>query len=83
MEKDREEICKIMSDMLDNPDDSGVYPTSTAYTRLEHYIEMQRIEALGWMHGFCCLSLDNGSDPRIENVPDIIEKAINNLNGRR
>ena len=50
MDKDRTAICKIMSDMLDNPDSSGIYPTSTAYTRLEHYIESVRAEAIGWTH---------------------------------
>ena len=46
-DKDRTKICQIISDMLDNPDEYGIYPTSTAYTRLEHYIEQQRIEAIG------------------------------------
>ncbi len=24
----RTKVCKLMSDMLDNPDDCGIYPTS-------------------------------------------------------
>ena len=45
MDKDRTEICNIISEMLDNPDKHGIFPTSTAYTRLEHLIERARIEA--------------------------------------
>lgn len=44
MDRDREKICEIISDMLDAPDESGIYPTSTAYTRLEHYCEQIRYE---------------------------------------
>jgi hypothetical protein len=46
MDKDRTAICKIISKMLDNPDKDGIYPTSTAYTELEHYIEDVRAEAI-------------------------------------
>ena len=60
MEKDRKEICKIISDMLDNPHENGIYPTATAYTRLEQYIEGVRIEALGWAHTNACICLDKG-----------------------
>jgi hypothetical protein len=35
MDKDRTAICKIMSDMFNDVDKHGIYPTSTAYTRLE------------------------------------------------
>ncbi len=45
MEKDRTAICNIISTMLDNPDKHGIYSTSTAYARLEHYIEGIRAEA--------------------------------------
>jgi len=79
MDKDRTAICKIISDMLDNPDESGIYPTSTCYTRLEHYIEGVRMEALGWCHADACMALDRGFDPRLTEVPDIIERASNDL----
>ena len=75
MDKDRTAICKIMSDMLDNPDSSGIYPTSTAYTRLEHYIESVRAEAIGWTHADACCDLDKGEDPRLTNVPEMLERA--------
>lgn len=75
MDKDRTEICKIISDMLDNPDKHGIYPTGTAYTRLEHYIESVRAQAIGWMHAEACVTLDKGEDPRLTNVPEMFERA--------
>jgi len=45
MNKDRTEICNIISKMLDAPDESGIYPTTIAYTELEKYIERVRMEA--------------------------------------
>jgi len=79
MDKDRTVICKIISDMLDNPDESGIYPTSTAYTRLEHYIESQRTQAIGWTHAEACITLDKGNDPRLIEVPGILERANKDL----
>lgn len=77
--KDRTVICGIISDMLDNPDKHGIYPTSTAYTRLERYIEGVRMEAIGWCHADVCATLDRGDDPRTVDVPEIIERANNDL----
>ena len=79
MYKDRTAICKIVSKMLDNPDKVGIYPTSTAYTELEHYIESARIESIGWMHAYACTMLDRGDDPRLAEVPDIYSRAITDL----
>ena len=75
MERDRTEICKIISEMLEHPDSSGIYPTSTAYIKLEHYIEQERIIAIGWTHAGCCVSLDRGNDPRVFKVPKVLEQA--------
>ena len=75
MNKDRTAICKIISKMLDNPDTGGIFPTSTAYTELEHYIEGVRTEAIGWMHAYACTTLDKGCDPRITNVSDLLSRA--------
>jgi|SRR3990167_2783386 len=58
MDKDKIAICKIISDMLDNPDESGIYPTSTCYTRLEEYIAGVRAEANQWRHA-------NADDPKL------------------
>jgi hypothetical protein len=43
MEKDRTAICEIISQMLDNPVD-GIYPTTTAFDLLEHYVSCARHE---------------------------------------
>ena len=75
MNKDRIQICTIVSEMLDHPDEHGIYPTSTAYTRLEHYCEQVRTEALGWAHAKFCVDLDKGRDPRLEEIPKFIEKS--------
>ena len=79
MKRDRIAVYKIISKMLDNPDDSGIYPTSTAYTELEHYIESIRMEAIGWMHAEACTTLDKGDDPRLTEVPDIQSRALVDL----
>lgn len=75
MDKDRTAICKIVSKMLDNPNKSGIYPTSTAYTELEHYIEGVRFEAIGWTHADACTALDKGDDPRLVEVPDMLARS--------
>lgn len=79
MRKDRNEIYKIVSKMLDNPDKEGIYPTSTAFIELEHYIESVRAEAIGWMHADACTMLDRGDDPRTAEVPDIYSRAMIDL----
>lgn len=79
MDIDRSKICEIISEMLDNPDENGIYPTSTAYTKLEHYIESVRIMAIGYTHSVACTALDKGDDPRTLNVPEILNKALEEL----
>lgn len=79
MEKDRAEICKIISEMLDSPDDAGIYPTTRAYDKLEEYIHAQRMEALGWMHAEACVNADEGCDPRTREVPEIIGRMVDDL----
>jgi hypothetical protein len=34
----RGQICKIISEMLDNPDDCGIYPTTKCFNQLEELI---------------------------------------------
>jgi hypothetical protein len=36
--KIRSKICKLMSEMLDNPDEHGIYPTSKFMWKMETYI---------------------------------------------
>ena len=75
MDKDRIAICKIISEMLDNPDKYGIYPTSTAYSKLELYIEGERMQAIGWAHADACIALDKGKDYRDKYVPEILNRA--------
>jgi len=79
MDKDRTAICNIISEMLDNPDEHGIYPTSTCFTKLEMYIESQRLEAIGWANADACSALDKGKDPRIMDVSNLIQRAMKDL----
>lgn len=79
MDKDRTAICKIISEMLDNPDEHGIYPTSTAYIRLEYYIEGVRAEAIGWTHADNCVDLDHDKDPRLKSIPGMLFRAQKDL----
>ena len=78
-EKDRIKICEIISNMLDNPDEHEIYPTSKAYSELEAYVEEVRMEAIGWTYAYYCSSLDEGIDPRKTLVPEIIKAAEKDL----
>lgn len=41
----RTKICELMSEMLDNPDEHGLYPTSKFMWKMESYIlEKRRLE---------------------------------------
>jgi len=60
MDKDRTAICKIISDMLDNPGECEIYPTSKAYDALERYVEDVRVETLVWAHRDACLAVKRG-----------------------
>ncbi len=42
MNKDRTFICETISNMLDNPNQYGIYPTTECYDKLEQYIEQIR-----------------------------------------
>ena len=79
MKKDRKAICKIMSAMLDNPDEHGIYPTSKAYDELESLVMAARIEAIGWTHADACCALDKGKDPRKQEIPEQLERALVDL----
>lgn len=79
MEKDRKVICDIISDMLDNPNEVGIYPTSIAFDKLEKYISQVRAEALGWTHAFACWLLDEGRDLREFEIPKILSMAEKDL----
>ncbi len=79
MEKDRATICNIISEMLNNANKYGIYPTTNAYEALEKYIEGVRVEAIGWAQADACTTLDRGQDYRHVNVPSILERAMVDL----
>jgi hypothetical protein len=81
MDKDRAAICEIMSEMLDNPDDCGIYPTTVAYNKLETLVHTARVEAIGWTHADACHDLDAGRDPRQKEVSEMLERAISGIAG--
>ena len=69
MHKDRSVICKTINRMLENPDDSGIFPMSTAHITLEHYIESVRSDAIAQTHVKICGMMDeSGEDPRLMDV---------------
>ena len=79
MKRDRIAICKIISEMLDDPDEIGIYQTGRCFDRLEKYIEAERIQAIGWMHAEACTTLDSGSDIRETEISGMLERAERDL----
>lgn len=84
MERDRKEICQIISEMLDHPDKNGIYPTTKAYEKLEKYMEEDRKAlkvlticlTVGWVYGDLHKLLDQGIDIRKINLVDVKERAL-------
>ena len=45
----RREICKIISRMLDNPDDIGIYPTGVCFEELDALVaDVEKERDNGW-----------------------------------
>jgi len=60
----RSEICRLMSEMLDNPDKNGIYPTSKFMWEMETYI-LERLETAqhdDWLTGKLVIDLDGLDD---------------------
>lgn len=76
----RKEVCNIISEMLDNPGECEIYPTTRAYDKLESFIRAElaraRREAIGYMYAEACAMLDKGEDIRTVEFPELAEKAI-------
>lgn len=81
MNSDRTKICDVISEMLDNPDNYGIYPTTKAYNALEEYIEGVRVQAVSWTYAHICtrLDADADNDPRVMLVPDLLANALKDL----
>lgn len=78
--EDRATICEIISEMLDNPDENEIYPTTKSYDRLEEYVKSVRTQAVGWAWAEACTQLDNGNDPREYDQSNLIDRSENELN---
>ncbi len=78
MERDRNEIVRIISEMLDNQV-NDIYPTTKCYDELENYIDSVRHETMGWIYAQACNLLDENKDIREIEVPEIIKKALEEL----
>lgn len=79
MNKDRAAICGIISEMFDNVDAFGIYPTTEAYNKLEALVHGARVEAIGWAHADACVDLDAARDPRQKIVPEMLDRAMADL----
>jgi len=80
MEKDRTAICNIIGEMLDNPDEVGIYPTTKACDALETLVNDERVIAIGWTHADACVDLDQGNDPRKKEISSMLDRALVDLN---
>lgn len=76
---DRRNVCDVISEMLDNPNEHGIYPTSLAYARLISLIQDARIEAIGWAHADDCVDMDHDRDPRKKDMTDLLKRAKEDL----
>jgi len=73
-DKIRTKICELMSDMLDSPDESGIYPTSKFMSKMEDFVLETRGMAVGWAFGEACASMDKGLDPRKYDQANLISR---------
>ena len=74
----RSKICDIISEMLDNPDESGIYRTTRAYNKLEAFVaDTHRTGRLEMARE--CLELTNRNYPGViahirNGIQTLIEK---------
>jgi len=61
-ERIRTEICNSISEMLDNPDENGIYPTTKCYDRLEAFILSERRKAFEEAVEIADKMIDNGDE---------------------
>lgn len=71
----RTKICDLMSAMLYNPDEYGIYPTSEFMSKMEDFCLELRHEAMGWTWAQACVLLDNKKDPRKYDQANLIPDA--------
>ena len=78
--QDRSAICDIISEMLDDPRDGGIYRTTRAYNKLESLLKCARAQAAGWTWTEACMQLDRGDDPRQYEIPALLPRIEHDLN---
>ena len=77
MTTDRQDVCSVVSYMLDNPNEYGIYPTTNAYNELVALIETARAEGAASRDVDVALAYENGYKHGVEdsakvtwNMPD-------------
>ncbi|MCP3683895.1 MAG: hypothetical protein GY861_14525 [bacterium] len=75
----RTKICKLMSEMLDDPDAGGIYQTSRFMSKMESFCLELRHEAIGWTWATACALLDKEKDPRKYNQGNLITDSAKDL----
>jgi hypothetical protein len=78
---DRSNVEEIVSRMLDEPGEHGIYRTTRAYNELESLLAVVRAEAVGFAFGVACCYLDRGIDQRKIEMPAVMSAANEALNG--
>ena len=63
-----------MDTMFNSPDGCTMDSVSTACTQLEYLINQQERIAIGWTHSYCCIQMDEGDDPRLIEVPELLKE---------
>ena len=77
---DRAAVCDIISEMLDEPREHGIYRTTRAYNKLEALLSAARLQALGWTWTEACILTDKGEDIRRHEMPELAERIERDLN---
>ena len=75
MEKDKDIIERMISEMLDKP----VYPLPDTARKIAEYIDSARAEVLGWAYADACTHIDNEQDYRLVEVPTILNRMQSDL----
>jgi hypothetical protein len=73
---DRGVILRLMENMLDNPDENGIFRTTLFMDKMEEYIKSKRIESMAWGHADACADLDRGIDPKNTEIPGMLERFL-------
>ncbi len=71
----RNDLSKIVSEMLETPSPEGIYPTTQCLDRLEQQIAKAVIYGVGWAHADACADIDNKRDPRAKDMGDMLRRA--------